>query len=25
MNFDKGAELVDIGYQYMEHKKYKIC
>jgi NTE family protein len=25
MNFDKGKELVDIGYNYLQHKKYKIC
>jgi hypothetical protein len=25
MNFDKGQQLIDIGYQYMEHQKYKIC
>jgi len=25
MNFDKGAELFDIGYKYMQYKKYKIC
>jgi NTE family protein len=25
MNFDKGAELIDIGYRNMEHKKYKLC
>lgn len=25
MNFDKGSELIDIGYKYAEHKRYKIC
>jgi NTE family protein len=25
LNFDTGAELVNIGYKYMQHKKYKIC
>jgi predicted acylesterase/phospholipase RssA len=25
MNFDKGPQLIDIGYTYMEHKKYIIC
>jgi NTE family protein len=25
MNFDKGADLVDIGYHNMEHKKYRLC
>jgi predicted patatin/cPLA2 family phospholipase len=25
LNFDKGAELIDIGYKYVQHKKYKIC
>jgi len=25
MNFDKGPKLIDIGYQYMQYKKYKIC
>jgi predicted acylesterase/phospholipase RssA len=25
LNFDKGQELIDIGYKYMEHKKYILC
>jgi len=25
MDFDKGAELIDIGYKYMQQRKYKIC
>lgn len=25
LNFDTGAELVDIGYKYMKHKKYNLC
>ena len=25
MNFDKGADLINIGYQYLQHKKYNIC
>ena len=25
LNFDKGEELIDIGYKYVQHKKYKIC
>jgi predicted patatin/cPLA2 family phospholipase len=25
MNFDKGSELIDIGYKYAEYKRYKIC
>jgi predicted patatin/cPLA2 family phospholipase len=25
MNFDKGSELIDIGYNYVQHTKYKIC
>jgi|UniRef100_A0A6C0D9D8 hypothetical protein len=25
LHFDKGAELINIGYKYMEHKKYKLC
>jgi len=25
MNFDKGSELINIGYKYAEHKRYKIC
>ena len=25
MNFDKGDQLIDIGYQYIQHQKYKIC
>jgi len=25
LNFDKGEELIDIGYKYMEHKKYMLC
>ena len=25
LNFDTGAELINIGYKYMQHKKYKIC
>jgi predicted patatin/cPLA2 family phospholipase len=25
LNFDKGSELIDIGYNYVEHKKYIIC
>lgn len=25
LNFDKGPELINIGYTYMKHKKYKIC
>lgn len=25
LHFDKGTELINIGYKYMEHKKYKIC
>ena len=25
MNFNHGKELIDIGYKYMEHKKYVLC
>ena len=25
LNFDKGPELVDIGYNYMIHKKFNLC
>ena len=25
LHFDKGSELINIGYKYMEHKKYKLC
>jgi predicted patatin/cPLA2 family phospholipase len=25
LNFDKGKELIDIGYNNVEHKKYKLC
>jgi len=25
LNFDHGQELIDIGYRYMESKKYKLC
>jgi predicted patatin/cPLA2 family phospholipase len=25
MNFDKGAELIDVGYKYMVHKKFSLC
>ena len=25
LNFDKGAELIDIGYNNVQHKKYKLC
>ncbi len=25
LNFDKGQELIDIGYNNVEHKKYKLC
>jgi predicted acylesterase/phospholipase RssA len=25
LNFDKGAELIDIGYKNVEHKKYVLC
>jgi hypothetical protein len=25
LNFDKGSELIDIGYKYVQHRKYKIC
>jgi patatin-like phospholipase/acyl hydrolase len=25
MNFDKGSQLIDIGYTNLQHKKYKIC
>ena len=25
LNFDKGAELIDIGYRYVQQRKYKIC
>ena len=25
LNFDKGAQLVDIGYNNVNHKKYKLC
>jgi len=25
MNFDKGQQLIDIGYNFLQHKKYKIC
>jgi predicted acylesterase/phospholipase RssA len=25
MNFDRGSELIDIGYYHMEHKKYRLC
>jgi predicted acylesterase/phospholipase RssA len=25
LNFEKGAELIDIGYNYVTHKKYNIC
>jgi len=25
LNFDKGDELIDIGYNYVQQKKYKIC
>jgi predicted patatin/cPLA2 family phospholipase len=25
LNFDKGAELIEIGYQNVEHKKYVLC
>ena len=25
LHFDKGNELINIGYKYMEHKKYKLC
>ena len=25
MNFDKGQQLIDIGYQHIQHQKYKIC
>jgi hypothetical protein len=25
MNFDNGQQLIDIGYQHVHHKKYKIC
>lgn len=25
LNFDKGTELINIGYKYMKHKKYNIC
>ena len=25
LNFDKGKELIDIGYKHMEHKKYNLC
>jgi superfamily I DNA and/or RNA helicase len=25
LNFDKGRELLDIGYKNMLHKKYQIC
>jgi hypothetical protein len=25
LNFDKGKELIDIGYNNVEHVKYKLC
>jgi hypothetical protein len=25
LNFDKGAELIDIGYKNIVHKRYTIC
>lgn len=25
MSFNHGKELIEVGYQYMEHKKYKLC
>ncbi len=25
LNFDKGSELIDIGYNNVQHKKYKLC
>ena len=25
LNFDNGKELIDIGYNNVEHKKYKLC
>jgi hypothetical protein len=25
LNFDKGVELINIGYKNMRQKKYKIC
>jgi predicted patatin/cPLA2 family phospholipase len=25
LNFDNGSELINIGYKYVQHKKYKIC
>jgi NTE family protein len=25
LNFDKGQDLIDIGFQYMEHKKFRLC